>query len=449
MNGVKNLQDCLNSTLQETQQISLAVNFRDCQDIVRDESLLFRFLKKNKFDLQQTVSHIIGHIDWRINHHIYSLDINTIDPDILKHLENGLFRFFKLDLNGRPVIYVQPNLYNPNVENATQIIQKTVVFCLEILRRWVYALHKDKDSHDELTSQALVVVDLKDFGVSNMDYSLIPLIYEIFRNQYPQLIGQAIVLNYGWLHAGIWGVLRTAMSTEAKGKLQFISTEDMINFIPIDNIPTMYGGLDTLYPISPAICPIIQSYGVPSSKPSLLSAEFNRASPISYSDDGYQYEGDVYYNAKDLPPRVRSAADLQSILYSQSVMTGTGFTRTLSSTSLSKIAKRTKSFSNLSNLKMSYIGNEVDLIETETVVQTSKQAITQPKIETITSKETISNEIKNQKPKYVSEIQKNTNSFWKWIQEWMALLISRRCSKRIMIILAFVYIYRKFIQTVK
>ncbi|KAJ2995036.1 hypothetical protein HDV02_001113 [Globomyces sp. JEL0801] len=211
----------------------------------------------------------------------------------------------------------------------------------------------------------------------------------------------------------------------------------------------VYGGLDTLYPISPAICPIIQSYGVPSSKPSLLSTEFNRASPISYSDDGYQYEGDVYYNAKDLPPRVRSAADLQSILYSQSVMTGTGFTRTLSSTSLSKIAKRTKSFSNLSNLKMSYIGNEVDLIETETVVQTSKQVITQPKIETITSKETISNEIKNQKPKYVSEIQKNTNSFWKWIQEWMALLISRRCSKRIMIILAFVYIYRKFIQTVK
>jgi hypothetical protein len=67
---------------------------------------------------------------------------------------------------------------------------------------------------------------------------LIPLIYEIFKKQYPQILGQALVLDYGWVHAGMWSVVKAILSKEAKEKLKFIKMEDLTDYITIENIPT-------------------------------------------------------------------------------------------------------------------------------------------------------------------------------------------------------------------
>lgn len=66
---------------------------------------------------------------------------------------------------------------------------------------------------------------------------LIPLVYEIFKKQYPQILGQALVLNYGWVHAGMWSVIKAILSAEAKEKLKFIKKDDLTDYIPIENIP--------------------------------------------------------------------------------------------------------------------------------------------------------------------------------------------------------------------
>lgn len=74
--------------------------------------------------------------------------------------------------------------------------------------------------------------------ISSQDYGLIPVIYELFRTQYPQLLGQALVLNYGWVHAGIWGILAPLLTPEARAKLLFIGQEQLVDYIPIGNIPS-------------------------------------------------------------------------------------------------------------------------------------------------------------------------------------------------------------------
>jgi hypothetical protein len=62
-------------------------------------------------------------------------------------------------------------------------------------------------------------------------------VYDIFRHQYPQLLGQSLVLNYGWIHAGLWGILRQMLTEEAKSKLVFLDYGQLINYIPLDNLP--------------------------------------------------------------------------------------------------------------------------------------------------------------------------------------------------------------------
>lgn len=66
---------------------------------------------------------------------------------------------------------------------------------------------------------------------------MIPTIYDIFKHQYPQLLSQVLVLNYGWIHAGIWGMVKTFLTVEAREKLVFISYDQLQEYIPIENIP--------------------------------------------------------------------------------------------------------------------------------------------------------------------------------------------------------------------
>jgi hypothetical protein len=70
-----------------------------------------------------------------------------------------------------------------------------------------------------------------------MDFDLIPVCYDLFKRHFPQILGQALVLNYGWIHAGIWSVVKTMLSEEAKRKLVFVNVSDLPEFIPLENIP--------------------------------------------------------------------------------------------------------------------------------------------------------------------------------------------------------------------
>ncbi|KAJ3274151.1 hypothetical protein HDV01_003434 [Terramyces sp. JEL0728] len=286
-----------------------AEHLDDFTELITDRSLLRRFIKKHK-DIPTVQDKVIEHFDWRINHNIAGLNYTTVGDLVLQYLTDGIFRFHKYDLIGRPVCYVLPKYFKK--EKGIEGLKKTVVYALEILRRWTSA----QDNFQ--------------------DYESVPHLYEIFRNHYPQLVGQAIVLNYGWIHAGIWNFIRTLLSAEARSKLKFISTEQLVEFIPEENIPAYYGGSDTSYPVPPDICPIIQTYGgllkgqrTDDQKNIRQQLEKN-LHQIPHSP--YILDGDYYYDAVAKP--VKSAADLQSLLHTQSKFTGGGFGRTLSSSSL-------------------------------------------------------------------------------------------------------------------
>lgn len=63
------------------------------------------------------------------------------------------------------------------------------------------------------------------------------MIYELIRNNYPQIIGQVLVLNYQWMHSGIWGLISSMLSIDAKSRLAFVTEEQMQEYIPLENIP--------------------------------------------------------------------------------------------------------------------------------------------------------------------------------------------------------------------
>ena len=64
------------------------------------------------------------------------------------------------------------------------------------------------------------------------------MLYDLFQKHYPQMIGQILVLNYGWIHAGIWRIIRSTLPEHVCQKIIFCSCrEELQNYISPDAIP--------------------------------------------------------------------------------------------------------------------------------------------------------------------------------------------------------------------
>ncbi|KAI8916082.1 CRAL-TRIO domain-containing protein, partial [Gorgonomyces haynaldii] len=230
-----------------TQHIA-AQDLNHFAEILMDHFLFYRFHKKFG---DKTLEMLQRHIDWRIQHLLSSLSPEMLLPEARVLFEDGLFRFHKQDVHSRPVLYLTPRIYDPNTFDLNHL-QQALFLCLETMRRWLMSLEQPTFT---------VVVDLKGFGLSQLGYDLIPFLYETFQRHYPQIVGQAIVLNYGWVHAGLWSVVRQSLTPEARERLVFIDQDKMSQYIPAESIPTMYGGQDPDFPVHPKVCPILNTFG--------------------------------------------------------------------------------------------------------------------------------------------------------------------------------------------
>ncbi|EGF84362.1 hypothetical protein BATDEDRAFT_22348 [Batrachochytrium dendrobatidis JAM81] len=378
-------------------------------ELILDKALLLRFFKKHKFSMANTQAALIAHIDWRLTHNLSQLCFEMLSPRTVEYLQKGLFQFWKTDLKGLPVLHITPRHFIPSSDGTElEDLRLCVIFILEVGRRWIQSLNQNDPSIapasalSDLSSlkastcsnepvpiffQCTVVVDLSGFGMSNINYELLPLFLEIFQKHFPQFIGQVLVLNYGWIHAGIWSVLRTGLSADATEKLRFISTPELIDYIPPECIPISVGGLDCALPLSPYICPIITSFGssvppiqqtrahecmmdrlackdeeiddfdfetqragmlqspMPASFMSPVSTVhetwFDAQSAFSLSSSsayGTDMSEPHHSRTPTFPPiSVRSAADLQLLLRVQEYRSGSGLPRTPSSRSLTSL----------------------------------------------------------------------------------------------------------------
>jgi hypothetical protein len=239
-NLVPHLQESiLNSLLENQQLLNLSQEkLTDFSELIADPALLVRFIKKHKSVLHDAQLAIMGHLDWRVENQIGSIDLS--DPCIgggNNYFQKGIFRFGKVDLLGRPLICISPALYSPSSRNRISELTSNLTACFEAVRRWI-ATMQNPGVYNEY--QAVAIIDLTGFGFSQMDFDLIPVVYDIFKKHYPQILGQVLVLNYGWVHGGIWQIISTMLTEEAKKKLVFVDKKHLLRYIPPENIPKGY-----------------------------------------------------------------------------------------------------------------------------------------------------------------------------------------------------------------
>ncbi|KAI8805988.1 hypothetical protein BJ742DRAFT_392736 [Cladochytrium replicatum] len=294
------------------------VRYHDLEDIAEilvDDALLLRFLKKHKFSISQASAHLVNHITWRLQNDISTsvLPLPTLinsKPRVAEYLRRGLFRFIGVDGESRPLSRLDLKVLG---KDDPEDLRMFLIFALECLRRHICSANldcvrshikqqlkdivqkerersnsasrpahrrrkrrsrmgsssvdggrtsqndssaeNDADGDDEgddviargtpeslkslaaslnatelgsgkaLVFQLSVLIDLNGVAIASLNAELVSLFYELFSKQFPQVIGTVFVLNYGWIHAGVWTLIRAALPSSATQKVKFVTAD--------------------------------------------------------------------------------------------------------------------------------------------------------------------------------------------------------------------------------
>ncbi|KAJ3175169.1 hypothetical protein HDU87_006404 [Geranomyces variabilis] len=294
-------------------------------EILVDDALLFRFYKKHKYQHKAAEQALLDHIDWRLQNDLPNLSTYSLTPKARQLSQDGLFYFWKTDLEGRPFAVV--NLKHLAKGTDLEDLRMLFVVQMEVARRLVQEMNEESaaaaarcanasanaNANANLIVQISVICDLGGVGLGNVNYEMIPLFLDLFNKHFPQTLGTVYVLNYGWLHSGIWSIVKAALPADACRKLQFCNKQDLLAKFAAADLQDIHGGTDTGR-FCFATSPIYTRFAHPNYH-STSRRVLAHISALDAEDEGYHEDEEVWYDAMETPMTpVRSAADLQSML---------------------------------------------------------------------------------------------------------------------------------------
>ncbi|KNC99961.1 uncharacterized protein SPPG_05333 [Spizellomyces punctatus DAOM BR117] len=347
--GIAAVRDALAKTIAASRK-DMDLSRRELHHIAEllvDEALLFRFYKKHKYDHAATHAALLSHIDWRLQNDLPNLSLSSLPPSALQYLQKGLFYFLRTDKLGRPVAVLNLRHFSKHGHGDFEDLRWFFILAMEVARRVVQSINEEvrkrrelgilDEASDRIIAQISIIVDLEGVGLNNVKYDMIPLFHDLFSHHYPQTVGTVYVLNYGWIHSGIWSVLKTALPADATKKLMFLTTGELTAHISPENLPTCLGGYEAT-PYSLTTCPVYTNFCHPnyhSTSPRIS----HQISLMDAEDEGYHEDEDIWYDAVEAPMTpCRSAADLQNLLRVSSGRNLHGMNRVGSTKSLKTLA---------------------------------------------------------------------------------------------------------------
>ncbi|PWN24660.1 hypothetical protein BDZ90DRAFT_234925 [Jaminaea rosea] len=237
----------------------------DIEDRVRtfleDRATIFRFLRRSRFSHQTCLSLLSATLTWRLRTDLDQLSLSSLHP-LYTSPPGGRPPLFWMgdhrftDAYGRPAGVISLQSLERTEERTLDECKEYIVACMEIVRRriaqqreeWAERHHgddgggggdEDNDNGDDKGDppsllakshgplQTIISIDLRHSSMANLEMELLPFLLDLLKNHYPSMVGAVLVLNYGWVHAGMWGLAKRILPAQALAKIFFPSTEEL------------------------------------------------------------------------------------------------------------------------------------------------------------------------------------------------------------------------------
>lgn len=165
---------------------------------------------------------------WRVEYGV--AELTEENPLVKKHTEQNKAKVLRhRDMSGRPVVYIPAKNHNVNDRDIDELT-KFIVYCLE---------EASKKCFEEVVDNLCIVFDLRDFGLSCMDYQVLKNLIWLLSKHYPERLGVCLILNAPALFSGCWAVIKGWLDENTSSKVLFISSEEeLCKYLIPDILPS-------------------------------------------------------------------------------------------------------------------------------------------------------------------------------------------------------------------
>lgn len=88
-----------------------------------------------------------------------------------------------------------------------------------------------------------LIFDLTQFGLANMDYSLVQFLVKCFEAYYPESLGAILIHNAPFVFWGVWKVIEPWLDPVVASKIKFTyKNEELVEMIPAEHLPDTFEG---------------------------------------------------------------------------------------------------------------------------------------------------------------------------------------------------------------
>ncbi|KAL2890471.1 Phosphatidylinositol transfer protein CSR1 [Ceratocystis lukuohia] len=217
------------------------------------DSLMLRFLRARKWDVEKALIMLISAVSWRSSEMKLDTDImvngdagalrdsisGTGDAKIdgiglMDQIRMGKAFFHGCDKESRPLCFVRVRLHHQG-EQSEASQERNTVLLIETARLML----------QPPVETATIVFDMTGFSISNMDYAPVKFMIKCFEANYPECLGVVLVYKAPWVFQGFWKIIRGWLDPVVANKIRFVnSVKDLSEYIPEDRIPHELDGTE-------------------------------------------------------------------------------------------------------------------------------------------------------------------------------------------------------------
>jgi len=268
-----------------------------------DEACIYRFYRKTQFSFPEAKEAIIEHLIWMLNENVFenTFDSFELNTNAYDYLLNGLIYFCGHDKLGRPIGIVNLSHYNGNGDIDS--LKKYMIFILELAQKLIREgnlknkngiensfINKTKNTKDwDVQTQICILLDLDNLKMSSLNYEIFPSLIKIFINHYPYIAETVYILNYRWIHAGLWGMVKQMLSESITKNMLFLKKNEISDYIDPNELLIEFGG-NNPYKYNCHGCKLYKKFGKKQNVttiPSFLlqSEEVHKINKAKYEED--------------------------------------------------------------------------------------------------------------------------------------------------------------------
>ncbi|CAF0896486.1 unnamed protein product [Adineta ricciae] len=218
--------------VSESEQINEGQEY-DARDIKRFDDvddyarMFIQHLQYGKtFDEQKAFRIFHETMTWRKQNKVY--DIST-DLFPANYFDRHAIYFQNHDMNNIPLLHYVIRVFHKGQEDN------------EAVKRFItYNFEEHIRTHPG--QRIVILFDLRETGLSHLDYDLIKFVVNSLMHYYPGLLAYMLVYKQPFILQAAWKLIKTWLPTETQNSVKFVDEKTIGQYISIDQLPKDMGG---------------------------------------------------------------------------------------------------------------------------------------------------------------------------------------------------------------